>query len=345
MARRQRGGAVRAVALALLVLLSGCASLALSSPSSAPSLSEPCEAAPQPFTFFFAAGHRLQQDPAEAGSEPGNAFSSGFLTNDLKEWLSDPVASGLLLEGNVTLDYWVESTGTPAPLVIGGDPGEGYHFFNQFGSNRTLQPGYAVEYSSAAPLPGTVDHYTESIALPAGGFVLERGDQLRVILTDLALDGPDGSGHLVHYGGERPSSVSFTARCWQDRDWPATVAVSATTVELRGNQGLLTGAVPAGPHNQYTFAFELLPITERLTITLEQSDPDANPVKDDIDLELIGPDGDVYGIGSPYSDEAGTLWRGNLEALGFGPAQVRVNSYSGLAYRGFLQVVQEIDDL
>src|SRR5688572_13918122 len=131
-----------------------------------------CLAKPaQPYAFYFRRVYSLASGSVpDAGSLPGNPFSSGFLTNDLQEWLSEPVAGGLLLEGTVTLELWVRSTGSPAPLVVGGDPGEGYHFFNQFGSDRTFQQAYATEYSTVAPTPGTVDHYNETLQMPPGGF-------------------------------------------------------------------------------------------------------------------------------------------------------------------------------
>jgi hypothetical protein len=292
--------------------------------------------------LYFGPRGGLQEMPAPAGFAKGNAFSSGFLTNDLKEWLSEPVSPGLWLVGNVTLDYWVRSTGTPAPLVIGGEPGEGYHFFNQFGSDRSLQPAFAVEYSDVAPAAGTVDHYTEQLELSSGGFVVEGGDRVRVLLTDLALDdGPMGSGHDVLFGGETPSQVRFTAKCWRDVRW-GEVERSETPITLAGNQGLLTGAVPAGQANQQMVDFTIPDGVERLSITLVQTN-DLNPVKDDVDITLLDAVGaEAWSIGSPYSDEAGALWLDNLQAaFPDGLFTVQVNSYSGVGYTGVLTVTFE----
>ena len=291
--------------------------------------------------LYFGPRMTLQPEPAPAGSAPGNAFSSGFLTDDLKEWLSDPVAEGMWLVGDVTLEYWVRSTGSPAPLVIGGEPGEGYHFFNQFGSDRSLQPSYAVEYSDVAPQEGHIDHYTEILPMPPGGFVVERGDRVRVLLTDLALDSPSGGGHDVLFGGGTPSQVRFTARCWNDVTW-ALVDQQASTVSLPSNQGLLTGAVEPNPTNQANIPVTFGPDVERITLTIEQGG-DRNPVKDDIDLVLLDSSGDAaWSIGSPYSNEAGALWLDNLQAVfPDGSFTVQVNSYSGVGYTGTLTVTME----
>jgi hypothetical protein len=325
---------VRVVPAALaLLLLAGC--LGGPSDGKADAAIASCRSAPPAEReLYLGPSLSLQPTLPPAGSAPGNAFSSGFLTNDLKEWLSAPVAEGLWLDGNVTLEYWVRSTGTPAPLVVGGPAGEGYHFFNQFGSDRTLQPAYAVEYSGVAPSEGAVDHYNETLRLPAGGFVLEAGDRVRLLLTDLAADGQDGSGHDVLFGGGTPSHVRLLARCWPALSY-ADSRIAAESFTLAANQGLLTGAVPAGPANQYRFNVQVPEGADRLRIDLVQTD-DRNPVKDDVDMTLLDRSGQAaWSIGSPYSDESGTLWADNLRAaFPDGALTVQVDSYSGVAYQG-----------
>lgn len=294
-------------------------------------------------TLYFGPRHTLLRDVPEPGSEPGNAFSSGFLTNDLKEWLSEPATAGLWLVGDVTVEYWVESVGTPAPLATDPtQPGDGYHFFAQFGSDRSLQPGYATQYASALPIPGTVDHYTHALTLPEGGFVIEKGDRVRFLLTDLALDGPDGSGHNVLYGGETASFIRFTAACFPTLSWTSTPILDEA-ISLPGNQGLLTGGIPATEGvNVQTLPFIVPANTQRLTVRLTQ-DGDLNPVKDDIDLVLLEHAGThTYGIGSPYSDELGVLWNDNLARnFPYGEIDAQVNSYSGAAYTGRLVITAE----
>lgn len=334
-------------AAALALLLSGCLA-APGDDGSADVLAalDACRQAPAAeHVLFFAAGHNLVPALPATGSEPGNAFSSGFLTNDLKEWLSEPVPAGLWLVGNVTLEYWVRSTGTPGPLPIGGDPGEAYHFFTQLGSDRSLQPSYNTEYSAVAPVPGAVDHYVEDFPMPPGGFVVEAGDKVRVLLTDLTLDnGPDGSGHDVLFGGETPSQVRFTARCYPAFSWPRSDVLVDEDVSLPGNQGLLTGQVPPTEGVNLQTVDVTVPFdAQRLSVRLTQTD-DATPAKDDIDLVLV--DGDdanrTWSIGSPYSDEQGALWLDNLRSVfPGGRLQVQVNSYSGAGYTGRLVVTAE----
>lgn len=326
------------LAAAVAALAAGC----LGSPSAelrAESAIDACRAAPlAEHVLHFGPSLSLLPEPQPDGATPGNSFVGAFLTDDLKEWLSAPVAEGLWLEGPVTLEFWARSTGSPAPVVVGGDPGEGYHFFNQFGSDRSLQPAYAVEYGEALPAAGSVQRFVETLELPAGGFVLERGDRVRVLLTDLALDGPQGGGHDILYGGATPSQVRFQARCWPDVRWTEGV-LAEEPVALPANQGLLTGAVPAGPANRHEVQFVLPEGADRLTVTIRQG-VDVNPVKDDIDVTLLDRAGQpVWSIGSPYSGESGTLWRDNLRAaFPDGAVTVRVDSYSGVAYEGTLTV-------
>ncbi|HJQ92693.1 MAG TPA: hypothetical protein VJ874_00235 [Candidatus Thermoplasmatota archaeon] len=297
--------------------------------------------------LFLGPAMGLQPGLPPAGHAPGNSFRNGFLTNDLKEWLSAPQPAGLWLVGNVTIDYWVRSTGTPAPLVVGGEPGEGYHFFNQFGSDRSFQPAYAVEYSDAFPQEGTIDHYVESLALEPGGFVVEPGDRVRLLLTDLALDSPGGGGHDVLFGADHPSFVSFTARCWPDLVWQTEEVLLDQPVSLAANQGLLFGGFAddrqKNEANQAQFEVTVPPGTGRLTVQLRQT-TDANPAKDDVDITLLDRSGaPAWSIGSPYSDESGALWTDNLAAkFPTGEMTVQVDSYSGVAYSGHLLVTRSI---
>ncbi|MGB0651947.1 MAG: hypothetical protein ACPGQL_02000 [Thermoplasmatota archaeon] len=295
-------------------------------------------------TYWFGPGYSLSTEaPAGDGGEPGNAFVSAFLTDDVVPWLSEPLGEGVHLTGDVILEYWARNEGDVAPVIIGGDPGEGYHFFNQFGSDVSFQPAYAVEYNDAVPAPGRVDHYINTLSLPPGGFVIEKGDSVRVLLTGLVLEGTDMAGHTILYGGETASRVSFEASCYASRSWEE-VAKEVTGVSLPLHQGLLTGAVPATEGvNQATVPFDLLKETERLTISLTQTG-DVNPVKDDLDMVVTDVDGNqVWDGGSPYADEQVRLWAENLEAAGLAPGryQVLVNSYSGHAYTGEVQVLQE----
>ncbi len=298
--------------------------------------------------FHFGPSYTLSLEaPAGPGTEAGNAFSSAFLTNDLKEWLSAPVKEGFVMTGTVILEYWAESVGSPAPIMIGGDPGEGYHFFNQLGSNVAVAPSYAIEYAEVASAPGTIRHYVEEFEMPPGGFVVESGDQLRVLLTSLVTDGPDGGGHIIHYGGDMPSQVRFTATCYAQRDWVEAATPVVEAVSLPFNQGLLTGAVPAmDGFNAATVPFDVVDDTERLTVRIIADASNPNPVKDDIDISITDVDGnEVWGGSTPYTDETLRLWRANIDAvMPPGRYHVEVASYSGVGYSGQVEVVQEMRD-
>jgi hypothetical protein len=289
--------------------------------------------------FWFGPGHTLQANAPAGGEEAGNGFTEAFLTNDLKEWLSEPVPAGLHLEGNVTVVFWARNVGTPAPIVIGGEPGEAYHFFNQFGSDRSFQPAYAVEYAEVVPEAGSVAQYTEVLQLPAGGFVLERGDRVRLLLTSLVLDDAEGSGHDILFGGETPSHVRFSARCYPDRSFPSS-SCQTFAIELRGNQGLLTGAIPPQEGvNTVGVPLEVNGTLSRLDVALVQTGGPRLP-KQDIDVDIQDSAGtSVWSIGSPYTNERGLLFEENIEeALAPGTYTIRVNSYSGTQYNGALEV-------
>ena len=150
-----------------------------------------CRAGPAHLhVLYFGPELTLSATEPAAGAQPGNAFTSGFATDDLQSWQSAPYGKGLWIIGEVVLEYWARSTGTPAPLTypLGGDaPGDAYRFYNLFGSDRSFQPSSAIEYGEAWTPPGTVTHHEQRLAMPPGGFVVEAGDRVRVLLTDLAL--------------------------------------------------------------------------------------------------------------------------------------------------------------
>ncbi len=295
----------------------------------------PCSDKPQDYEWFLGPGYTLLVDQTPAGFEVGNGFSNAFLTNDLREWSTSPLPQGLHATGNVTIEFWARNNGQPAPVVVGGDPGEGYHFFNQFGSDRAFQPSYAIEYDDAIPTPGDIAHYVEVLPLPAGGWVFEQGDQVRLLMTSLVLDG----GHDILYGGANPSSVSFTATCFDDRTW-TIVGQEEHDIALATNQGLLTGAVPESENNHVVVPVTLDPATDRLTATITQTS-DPNPIKDDIDFTLLVNGEAYWSGGTPYTDETMVLWEDNLAAMPAGDVAIRVDSYSGAGYEGVLRITQE----
>ncbi|HUR63149.1 MAG TPA: hypothetical protein VM241_01575 [Candidatus Thermoplasmatota archaeon] len=328
-----------ALAALALLLLAGCISVPPRNDAAQDALAA-CRAAPAiSHTLYFGPGGHLIGSVPPAGSAPGNGFGSAFLNDNLKGWLSDPVGDGLWIVGNVTLSFWARSTGLPAPVVAPAT-GQGYRFFNQFGSERSLQPNYATEYGAPYQPEGTVTHYDERIAMPYGGFVVERGSRVRVLLTDLALEGQDGSGHDILFGGDTPSQVGFTARCYPGFAW-AGPTILDQGILVPGNQGAVTHLVPTRQGvNQVRVEVALPPETSRLTIRLQQG-TDATPGKDDVDITLLDANGQpVWSIGSPYADESGTLWQDNLALLG-DRFTIQVDSYSATAYQGRLTVTAE----
>jgi hypothetical protein len=300
-----------------------------------------CDGQDHTVRLYLGPGHSLQPEVPSRGSVPGNSFAGAFATDNLDEWLSPSMLEPLHLTGTVRLSLWVEHRGSPAPIV-NPQTGEGYQFFNQFGSDRTFQPGYATQYDVPVQAPGTQVRYSQSFTLPPGGFHLETGDRVRLLLTSLALDSDSGSGHDILYGNPTASSLTFQARCTTPMEWSLNDE-RVFDVRIPGNQGLFTGRIPSGPFNTFTAPLDLRPETQRLTIDLYQLN-DANPVKDDIDIEILSSNGTaVWSIGTPYSNEHGILWSENLAYLREKNASaIRVNSYSGFLYQGKLTVTQEV---
>ncbi len=327
------------VVVALLIVLAGCAGAPVDDPMPEANV-EPCQLVDQ--TWFFGPGHALQPDEPAAGSVFSNGFDEAFLVDEMDEWRSPAWSSSGRIVGNLSLEYWVRNDGTPAPVVIGGQPGEGYHWFNQVGTEGGFVADYGREYASATPMAGSVDHYVEVIAMPPGGLHVERGQSLRVLLTSLVLDDDRGTGQHILIGGDTPSQVRFQVTCMPELDWVELVS-KEQRVSIPAHQGLITGQVPpTSGLNVATVPFILQDETQRLTIRLEQTG-DPNPLKDDMDLVILDAGGaEVASIGSPYADEVGTFYAANLaELLPPGDYRVQVNSYSGHGYEGVVRILQE----
>ncbi len=333
---------MRVIVLLLIAMLAGCASEP-TSPATPPPTAVTCDVHLQETTLWFGPGFTLLNQTPAAGSVFSNGFDEAFLVDTMDEWWSAPATHAMRIVGNMTLEFWVRNSGTPAPVVLGGAPGEGYHWFNQVGTQRGFVPDYGREYAPVVPMPGSVDHYTEVISTPPGGLHVEQGDMLRVLLTSLVVDDTRSTGQEVLFGGETPSSITFSHHCMAPLDWLA-IRTYNSHFTIRGHQGLITGAVPAVPGiNYHDVDLDLLAKTQRLTISLEQG-YDPNPLKDDMDISVLDADGnEVVSIGSPYADDIGTFYAANLhEMMPPGHYTVRVNSYSGHAYEGRLSIVQDV---
>ncbi|HET6399706.1 MAG TPA: hypothetical protein VFH47_09160 [Candidatus Thermoplasmatota archaeon] len=292
----------------------------------------------QAFTWFLQPDGSLgPRRPGAQGAVALPGFRNAFLEDAPAPFLSEPLAHGLHILGNVTLRVWLRNEGGPAPMALGGEAGEGYHLFAQVGSDRALAPGYIVEYGQALPFPGTVSSYDRGIDPGAGGFVVEAGHRLRVLLTSLALEDGRG-GHSVLVGGARASHVELVATCVPLAAWRPLDARDVD-VFLPGNQGLLTGAVPSRENvNVLHVPLDVHPDAQRVSIhlrALSQGEP-----KDDIDLTVLGADGRTWSGGSPAVDESVLLYGPNLDVLGRNLV-IRVDSYSGIDYQGRLSITQD----
>lgn len=287
-------------------------------------------------------GPRLVKDAPAAGSRAGNGFAEAFLTNDMEEWQGSLVeicgTGAWLVEGPIRTILQVESNIAPAPIVLGGEPGEGYHFFNQLGDDSSgFLQGYDVEYAPILSTPGSVATYEFEYPADPGGWWIASGATIRWLLTSLVLDGPD-FGHKILFGGDNPSRLEFTARKVE----PAPLLSKLEEqydVNLEANQGLLTGAIPAQEGlNVQHFPFTIYDATAILQIEL--FDRSSSMVKGDADLNIQSLNGEpLWSIGSPYSYEAARVHERTLEEI-FPPGNyvLEVTGYSTVNYQGTVVV-------
>ncbi len=334
-------------ALFLVLLVAGCAQ-----PPAAPEppavVTECGDEPAREYRFFFGPELGLNESMPPAGSHPGNGFNEAFLTNNLVTWTSAPVAEGLLIEGNVSLEAWVDVVGTTAPPDT-SQPRRAYTFFNQFGSDRAFQSGFATETVPAEQVAG-LHHLNETLVMPAGGFTVEKGDRLRVLITSLITDTATGPGTTVMYGPTMPSQIRFSARCTPPVEWLPQRYLRQPIV-LPANQGMLAGLpgvdcvntpTDAVCLNRFEYPFTLENGTERLRIFVRTQEADRVP-KTDIDMRLTDPSGNVlYDASTPFVNETMVLWHDNLHAfLPPGNYVLRADLYGGAGYSGLLEIALE----
>lgn len=280
-----------------------------------------------PMSLFLAEGYTLTNMSGPAGSAPANQGHEAF-TQELTRWLSAPLAEGLQLEDNVTVDLHVVIDGAN----VFAQPGSTMLFI-QFGSDRAFVPeSVFVPWEPGPESPRSI-HVNETLPLPGGGFTLEAGDRFALLVTSL-VEGPEGAT-TVKFGEGSPSGLGFEARCSEAREWIGYDA--RTPVILPGNQGLFTGGVPPEEgFNRLTVSLEVGPCTDRVTVLLRQKGG-AGP-HNDMDMYLLDGKGEaIYAATSPSANETMLLWPENLAAfVPPGDYQVRIESYSGLNYTGDL---------
>ncbi|MES2153614.1 MAG: hypothetical protein V4510_00575 [bacterium] len=337
-----------AVLVFALVWLAGCAHDAPVGPTPPPPVVQCGDETPSAHRYYLGPGMGLNETTPSAGAAPGNGFNEAFLTNDLTTWLSQPVVSGLHIEGNVTLDLWVQVDGQVAPPDQ-SSKGDAYTFLNQFGSDRAFQSGYAKEAAPAAMVAGLA-HLNETLRMPAGGFIVEKGDRLRLLITSLVMDTPQGKGTHVLYGGATPSRVTFLARCSPPVEWqiqrylrqPVVVPASQGGPAHLGGVDCLSTVTEPQCINRYDFPFSLENGTQRLRIHLRTASADRVP-KSDMDMRLLDTTGKVvYDASTPFANETMVLWADNLAAFAPPGAYVlEADLYGGANYSGLLEVTME----
>lgn len=288
--------------------------------------------------------------PETAGRAPGNGFDEAFLTNGLVTWLSSPVPRGMRIDGNVTLEAWIDVTGQLGYPSL-AEPGTDYAFLNQFGSDRGFQSSYVREDLAATELQGIV-HLNETFVMPPGGYVIEKGDRLQLLITSLILDDGGDPGTFVLFGGDTPSRLTFTASCYASVEWSMQRYLRQPVV-MAGNQGGPigvpgVGCTTIGPQdlclNRFEYDFTLENGTDRLRVFIRTAAADQQP-KRDMDVRLLNAAQEVvYDASTPFVNETFVLWRANLDAfLPPGPYTVRCDLYSGANYSGLLEIAMEHD--
>lgn len=320
------------VVLLVAAVVAGC----LGAPDATPETSADPDLAAEDddtraYTYYFVAGRRMTREaptgpPTRVEAIP---WVNGFANEDLPPWVGPAPDRPLLVEGNatVTLYYTVEKPVTP---VIPNTEGQAYHFVPWFGSGATYG-GSGGHYGPPVLVPGEVYQATIDVPLPDAGFRLTPDEPVQVLIATLMNTQDATPVEFLVGSPETPSHVQFEATPVAPIDTGSTSETS-TRGTVAANGGLF---LPAPERNGATYAEHDLEVSsevDRLDLRLTHDEPPE--AKFDIDMTVLGPDGDEVAAGStPYQSETAVLWPETLAEHGSGTYTVRVDVYSGALVR------------
>lgn len=318
--------------LLIAAALAGCLGAPDSVPETAPEPgSRASGSASRASTYYLEPGRRLSPEtptgpPTRVEATP---WINGFANEDLPPWVGPAPRQPLLVQGNATLTlyYTVDRPVTP---VIPNAEGQAFHFVPWFGS-RTTYGGSGGAYGPPVLLPGEVYNATIEIPMPSAGFRLTPDAPVQVLIATLMNTQDATPVEFLVGSPETPSRVTFDARPVAPVDAGAS-AEATVNGTVAANGGLF---LPAPERSGVTHArheLDVAPGTRRVDLGLTHDEPPA--AKFDIDMTVLGPDGEQVAAGStPYQSETAVLWPETLAAHGPGTYTVRVDVYSGALVR------------
>lgn len=315
-----------ALALALLVLASGCLSESKGAP---PGGSDDASGEPMTIDYRLKPGLLLSRlGPASQAPQKVYAAptANAYATEDLEVFTSTPLDEGLVVRSLTFEVHYAVDRPTGDVFRNGTDPLDTRHFVFWVGSDG-IYPVFETVWGPPILQPGTTYKGELTFRLPAGGWHVPAGEGLQLLVAPLvAQAGPQNVHYLVDHA-LADSRLTLNATRWA----PAELGREEETEEritVAGNSGLFTGAGPP------EFSTVDRPVELRASdgyVLIDVRFESTRGGKSDLDLTLLDASGTVVSASTtPYQSETIRLHRGELEALGGGTFTIHVDAYSGL---------------
>jgi len=314
-----------AVLAALVVLTAGCVGTGEDTePTQAQSVEETSQAENRTLYLDGDLGLTEREPSGEAETVPaGNFYTTWTRGEEQPPWTGEPPEDPLVVH-NATLEFYYSSESVTATT---GPQDQGFpEFVVYFGTEASPAAWASVEGPDVVTSDDVIE-VTAELNLPSGGLYLSENAEPVVKLAPVQGQGSVENTRLEFLvnGQATPSRVTFEAT--------PVDTIDAKRENVVDEVGTLAGSAYALGDQEDTTAdtydVEVTEATSGLDARLERLDGVGIA---DIDLHVLGPEGDVVAQSvTPEDDEGLTLRGANVDAIGTGTWTVRAINYGNAA--------------
>lgn len=258
--------------------------------------------------------------PVPQRLDAGNFYASWAQGRDQPTWRGPALGESLHVTGEAELTFWVEAD----PVVATTGPqDQGFPEYVVYFGTLESPIAYASLEGPDVKTAGTPVRVTGTLPTPPGGMVLEEGAHPVVILAPVQAQ--DDRGPRLEFLVNATTHDARVEADAQPVDLPETE--TASSERFTGTLAGSAYATSQGP----TSATHPLPVnatTARVDVQLGSQGAGVR----DIDLALLGPDGDLVAQSvTPHPTEGVVLHAPTIEEVGAGDWTIQVTNYGHAA--------------
>lgn len=252
--------------------------------------------------------------------DAGNFYASWAQGRDQPTWQGGALEESLHVTGEAQLTFWVEAD----PVVATTGPqDQGFPEYVVYFGTRDSPIAYASLEGPDLKTAGDPVRVTGTLPTPPGGMVLEEGAHPVVVLAPVQAQ--DDRGPRLEF---LVNATGYDARVEvqaQPVDLPETE--TASSERFTGTLAGSAYATSQGPTSA-THPLEVDASTERVDVQLGSQGAGVR----DIDLALLGPDGELVAQSvTPHPQEGVVLHSPTIEEVGTGDWTIQVTNYGHAA--------------